>query len=133
MIRVYVDAVADLLHIGHLNFFRMAKSVPTIKTQLIVGVHSDKTAAGYKRKPVIDQYQRYEMVRALEIVDEVIEDAPLILTPRYLYDNRIDMVVRADDVKVTNPQIEQVVSFVTFVPYTKGISTSQIIEEIRNG
>ena len=133
MIRVYVDAVADLFHVGHITFFRNARAIlaDSGDVTLVVGVHSDKTTEGYKRKPVIEQEQRYEIVRACRYVDELIEDAPLIVTPAYLIKHRIDAVVRSDDIQPDNPQIAQVIDKVHWIPYTKGVSTTLIMERIR--
>jgi len=134
VIRVYVDAVADLFHVGHIRFFRNARAIADDggNVELVVGVHSDKTTEGYKRKPVIDQQQRYEVVRACRYVDEVIEDAPLIVTPGYLLEHRIDVVVRSNDIQPDNPQIVQVSDKLQWVPYTKGVSTTEILERIRS-
>ena len=134
MIRVYVDAVADLFHVGHIRFFRNARAIADDggNVELVVGVHSDQTTEGYKRKPVIDQQQRYEVVRACRYVDEVIEDAPLIVTPGYLLEHRIDVVVRSNDIQPDNPQIVQVSDKLQWVPYTKGVSTTEILERIRS-
>ena len=56
--RVYVDAVADLYHIGHVNFLNAAyeqgikcaeqkyfDAPQTPPVHLIVGIHNDKTVA----------------------------------------------------------------------------------------
>ena len=45
-----------------------------------MGVISDKNATNYKRKPIIDEKDRYEIIRNLKLVDLIIEDAPLIIT-----------------------------------------------------
>ena len=65
------------------------------------------------------------------VVDEVIEDAPLIVTPGYLLEHRIDVVVRSNDIQPDNPQIVQVSDRVKWVPYTEGVSTTEIIARIR--
>ena len=118
---------------GHIRFFRNARAIADDpdNVELGVGVHSDKTTEGYKRKPVIDQQQRYEVVRACRYVDEEIEDAPLIVTPGYLLEHRIDVVVRSNDIHPYNPQIVQVSDKVKWVPYAEGVSTTGIIERIR--
>jgi cytidyltransferase-like protein len=133
MIRVYVDAVADLFHVGHLTFFRRARALlcDSDDVVLVVGIHSDQTTEAYKRRPVIAQAQRYEMVRACRYVDEVIEDAPLILTPAYLREHRIDAVVRANDIQPDDPQIAQISDKLHWVPYASGVNTTSIVERIR--
>ena len=132
MKRVYVDAVADLFHMGHLNLFKRAKNEGDF---LIVGIHSDKTVKSYKRTPIIEQEQRYEIVRACKYVDEVIEDAPLIITQDFMVLHNIDLVIHGDDrgdhfgIQHGDPLK---VGKMKYLPYTKGISTSIIIERIIN-
>ncbi len=60
--------VGDLLHYGHLRFFRKCKQHCDY---LIVGVYTDELTVTYKRKPVMTFEERIEMIRALRIVDEV--------------------------------------------------------------
>ena len=77
MIRVYTDMAADMFHIGHLNLIKRMK---IFGDYIIVGIHSDDDIASYKRRPIIEDKQRYEIVRSCKYVDEVIEAAPLIMT-----------------------------------------------------
>ena len=87
MIRVYVDMVADLFHVGHLNLIQSARK---FGDTLIVGIHSDEDVSSYKRMPIINEKDRYEMVRSCRYVDEVIEEAPLKITKEFL--DSIDMI-----------------------------------------
>ena len=87
MKRVYTDMAADMFHVGHLNLIKRAKS---LGDYLIVGVHSDDDIGQYKRRPIIPQEDRYEMVRSCRYVDEIIEAAPLVMTKDFLLDNKID-------------------------------------------
>ena len=95
MIRVYVDMVADLFHVGHINLMQRAKA---FGNYLIVGVHSDKDVASYKRKPIINEENRYEIVRNCKLVDQLIEAAPLLITEEFIKKYEIDLVVHGDDI-----------------------------------
>jgi ethanolamine-phosphate cytidylyltransferase len=68
-----MDGCFDLMHSGHFNAVRQAKALGKI---LVVGVHSDEEIARNKGPPVMNEQERYAMVRACKWVDEVIEDAP---------------------------------------------------------
>ena len=133
MIRVYADIVGDLFHVGHINLFKQAKE---FGDYLIVGVHSDSSVQSYKRKPIFSEQDRYEIVRNCSIVDEVIEDAPLVLTREYIGDNKIDVVVHGDD-KSPHFEVQHKVplemGIMKYMKYTDGISTSEIIDRIKNG
>ena len=68
--RVYVDGVFDLYHRGHLESFKYIKSeefskLMNIKSNihLIVGVVSDKDCESYKRKPIINELDRLELIK----------------------------------------------------------------------
>jgi cytidyltransferase-like protein len=71
--RIYMDGCFDLMHSGHFNAIRQCK---IIGVTLVVGVHSDAEITRNKGPPVMNEAERYAMVRACKWVDEMIEDAP---------------------------------------------------------
>jgi cytidyltransferase-like protein len=129
--RVYVDAVCDLLHVGHVALFKKAK---TLGQSLIVGIHNDSTVASYKRRPIMTMDERIAVVEALGVVDLVVSHAPLQLSADYLVAHGIDLVVHGDDAPAASLQsmygaaIEQ--GMFQSVPYYKGVSTSNIISRV---
>jgi D-beta-D-heptose 7-phosphate kinase/D-beta-D-heptose 1-phosphate adenosyltransferase len=61
----------DLVHAGHIDLLRKAKSKGDI---LIVGINSDKSVREYKKKPgrpIIPEKYRTELLAAIEYVDFV--------------------------------------------------------------
>ena len=129
--RVYVDAVADLTHAGHIAMFKRAREMGDY---LIVGIHSDKDVESYKRLPILTMEERIAAVAACRFVDEVIANAPLRTNEEYIKKHKIDVVVHGDDF---NP--EAIASYYEVpirlgifktIPYTPGISTTNIIERI---
>ena len=132
MTRVYVDIVGDLFHIGHLNLFKKAKALYD-NSSLIVGVHSDLDAAKYKRTPIIQEDQRYESVSSCKIVDELIKNAPLLITTEFISEHQIDYVVHGNDItEEINRQhkIPSQMGIVRYVECTEGISTTEIINKV---
>jgi len=130
MIRVYADMVSDLFHIGHINFLKQAK---ILGNYLIVGIHSDKSVASYKRPPIVNESQRYEIVRNCKLVNEVIQDAPLILTKEFIIKHKIDIVVHGSDENSAFEEQHRVpleLGIMRYVNYTTGISTTDIINKI---
>ncbi len=87
--RVYLDGVFDLFHVGHL---RALQHVATLGT-VVVGVIGDADATDYKRKPTIPESERAEIVGALQCVDTVIRNPPLVLTADFMAAHGIDLVV----------------------------------------
>lgn len=132
-VRIYVDIVGDLFHAGHVAFLKKAKS---FGDYLIVGVLADDTVEEYKREPIITLEDRVKVVEACRYVDQVVVAPPLRLTEEMIRDLEIDYVVHGDDFNPALLEDQYGVSlklgiFKT-VPYTPGISTTQIIERIVN-
>jgi|3_EtaG_2_1085321.scaffolds.fasta_scaffold03210_5 cytidyltransferase-like protein len=130
MVRVYVDMVADLFHVGHLNLICQAREHGDY---LIVGVHSDEDVASYKRDPIISEKDRYQIIKSCKYVDEVIEAAPLIISEEFLKKHRIDVIIHGNDVgdaikKQHRVPLEK--NMIKYVPYTEGVSTTEIISKI---
>ena len=128
---VYVDIVGDLFHAGHIEFLKNAKS---FGNYLIVGVLADDTVKEYKRKPVLCLEDRVKVISACKYVDEVIVAPPLRLTEQMVRDLKIDFVVHGDDFNkdLLEDQYGIALKLGIFrtVPYTKGISTTDIIRRI---
>lgn len=130
-VRVYVDMVCDLFHAGHIQFIKQARE---LGDYLIVGLMSDEDTASYKRLPILTLAERTEMVKACRYVDEVIPGAPLSADEDFIDKHHIDIIVHGDDFnqdtinKYYLPAIKR--GIFRTVPYTKGISTSDIINRI---
>ncbi len=130
-VRVYVDIVGDLFHAGHIQFFDQAKSHGDY---LIVGVLADDIVEGYKRKPILTLEERVKVIKACKYVDEVIVAPPLRLTEEMIEKYQIDYVVHGDDFNKDLLEDQYGVSLrrgiFRTVPYTPGISTTDIISRI---
>jgi FAD synthetase len=73
-IRVLTGGVFDLLHVGHIHFLKQAKE---LGDELIVIVAHDETVRRQKRRePINSAEDRAELLRALEMVDEVYIGTP---------------------------------------------------------
>tara|TARA_B110000977_G_C11023923_1_gene472413 strand:- start:716 stop:1117 length:402 start_codon:yes stop_codon:yes gene_type:complete len=128
MSRIYVDGVFDLFHVGHLNLLKNAKKHGDI---LVVGIISDKDTESYKRTPIINHKNRISMLKYCSLVDEVIENPPLLITQQFIIDNKIDLVIHADDSKQEEFfKVPIELGIMKYVPYTKSISTTMIINKI---
>ena len=78
---VFTNGCFDILHAGHVDYLRFAKSKGD---KLVVGVNSDESVSRLKGdgRPVICLEQRLEVLRSLDFVDFVVpfgEDTPLDL------------------------------------------------------
>ena len=94
MFNIYVDGIYDLFHAGHVNTLKNIKNMRD-NVNLMVGLINDKEATNYKRQPVINETNRYIMLDSCKYVDEVIIDAPLIVTKDFMDKHKIDLVVHS--------------------------------------
>lgn len=90
-VRIYADGIFDLFHFGHACALEQAKKLfPHV--YLLVGVCNDAATNLYKGKTVMTEDERYESVRHCKWVDEVVKDAPWIITEEFLDAHDIDYV-----------------------------------------
>ena len=127
---VYVDGVFDLFHAGHIAFLKKAKAVGGTGAKLIVGVVTDKDAS-WKRDPYVSHENRVAMLKHCNIVDEVIETPPLIISEPFLRDREIDFVVHGDDDRQEQFfAVPIALGVMRYVSYTGGISTTEIARRV---
>jgi len=132
---VYVGMSADIIHPGHLNIIRKANRYGSVT----VGVLTDKAIASYKRLPFLSFEQRKFIVENLKGVNNVVAQETLDYRPN-LKLLRPDFVVHGDDWKegVQKNIRQQVIDTlaewggkVVDVPYTQGISSSLLNQQIK--
>lgn len=135
-VRVYADGIYDLFHFGHARSLEQAKkSFPN--AYLLVGCCNDEVTHKYKGKTVMTDKERYESLRHCKWVDEVIPDAPWVITQEFLDKHRIDYVAHDSlpyaDASGAGKDVYEFVKAVGKFKETKrteGISTSDIIMRI---
>ena len=129
----YTDGVFDLFHVGHLNMVETAKAHCE---ELIVGVHSDEVVRGYKKiTPIINENDRARIMGSIKGVDRVVINQfrdKMKLWELYHF----DVIFIGDDWKGTErwinfeKELAKINVDVIYVPYTKGISTTEIKQRI---
>ncbi|KAM9995153.1 hypothetical protein ACTFIY_001328 [Dictyostelium cf. discoideum] len=134
LVRVYADGIYDLFHFGHARSLQQAKSLFK-NTYLIVGVCNDEITHKLKGKTVMNGEERAESLRHCRWVDEVVENAPWVVTQEFIDQHNIDYVSHGEDLCLDKDgnDIYQFVKdqgkFRT-IKRTDGISTSDIILRI---
>ncbi|XP_062223954.1 choline-phosphate cytidylyltransferase 1-like [Phragmites australis] len=135
-IRVYADGIYDLFHFGHARSLEQAKRLFP-NTYLLVGCCNNELTHKYKGKTVMTEDERYESLRHCKWVDEVIPDAPWVVTEEFLDKHNIDFVAHdslpyADASGAGKDVYEHVKKLGKFkeTQRTDGISTSDIIMRI---
>ena len=128
----YTCGVFDLFHTGHLNLLERCKEMCEI---LIVGVCDDEYVRKIKNKePVILEADRVRILNALkcvdaaELVDIEVTDNKLLAQKQF----KFDVLFSGDDWKGTErynrteKEFEQIGVSIEYLPYTHGVSTSDI-------
>ncbi len=132
MIRVYSDMVADLFHYGHIEFLKKASA---LGAYLLVGVCDDATAEHSKWKPILTMEERVALVAGCRYVDEVLPHAPWIIDRTWIAKYHLHLVVHGDD--YLQEYLEHIykipieMGILRVVPYTSGISTTDIIRRCK--
>lgn len=133
----YTCGVFDLFHVGHLNLLERCKSMCDI---LIVGVCNDDYVRNVKHKnPVFTEQERERILNALEVVDVayLVDIETTNDKMRALNMFHFDVLFSGDDWKgserynKTEKDFAELGVSIEYLPYTKGISTSQIKEDLK--
>lgn len=129
MIVGYTTGVYDLLHVGHLNLLKRAKSMCD---RLIVGVSTDELVQKHKAKtPVQSLEHRMAIVAALKDVDAVVPQDEI---DKFKAHKRLkfDVLFVGDDwlESATWNKFEKVAKTldvkIIYLPYTSEISTTAL-------
>eukprot|EP01137_Pigoraptor_chileana_P011605 Opistho-2@62731 len=128
-IRVWCDGCYDMMHFGHANSLRQARLMGDL---LVVGVHSDEEITRNKGPPVMNEQERYKMVRACKWVDEIVENAPYNTTIDTLDAYNCDFSVHGDDITTNADGIDTYQAVKDAGRYreckrTEGISTTDLV------
>lgn len=130
---VFTNGCFDILHAGHIRYLEDARALGDL---LVVGVNSDSSTRHLKgpSRPIVLENERAEAVAALRSVDYVTvfeEDTP-VETIRIL---KPDIHVKGGDYCAVDlpetPVVESYGGKIVIVPFSKGLSTTSIIERIR--
>lgn len=125
---VWSNGCYDIMHFGHVNSLKYAKS---LGTKLCVGVNSDESIKRLKgdNRPIVPLKERVEMLKALDCVDFVVvleDDFPQNIIEQI----KPDVLVKGADWEGKNVAGADVVKKVEYFPLVEGLSTTNIIEKI---
>jgi D-beta-D-heptose 7-phosphate kinase / D-beta-D-heptose 1-phosphate adenosyltransferase len=130
---VFTNGCFDILHRGHITYLNRAKACGEI---LIVGINSDESVRRLKgeSRPINSLEDRAQILAALSCVDHIVpfnSDTPHELIRMI----RPDIFVKGGDYsRETLPEaslVEKLGGKVEILPYLENLSTTNIIERIR--
>lgn len=133
----YTCGVFDLFHVGHLNLLERCKSMCDY---LIVGVCDDEYVRKVKNKEaVVPVADRIRILKALKCVDDAIlvdietTNDKMLALERFHFNVLFsgDDWKGSDRYKKTEKEFDKIGVAIEYLPYTKGVSTSQLKEEMK--
>ncbi len=132
---VFTNGCYDLLHAGHIRLLRASRREGDL---LVVGLNSDSSIRRLKGegRPITPEAERAEVLASLSCVDYVVlfdEDTPFDLIGQVLP----DVLVKGEDWKekgvVGRDIVEENGGKVVLIPLTPGLSSTKIIEKMKEG
>jgi len=131
-VRIFMDGAFDMMHYGHMNAFRLARS---LGTHLIVGVNSDESIKECKGVPLMKDQERLTMVSGCKFVDQVIPGCPYVMNSEYLdyviKKFKVDYVIHGDDPCIVDGKdvyaAAKSMGKYRSIPRTEGVSTTDFI------
>jgi rfaE bifunctional protein nucleotidyltransferase chain/domain len=129
---IWTNGCFDIVHIGHIELFKFAKS---LGDKLIVGIDSDERIKKYKYpnnkyRPINDQNNRVKFLQSIKYIDDVIIFNNHEYMKNLLIQYKIDTIVVGDDYKNSEVVGEDIVKNIVFFPKILNKSSSSIIEKM---
>lgn len=132
---VFTNGCFDLLHVGHINLLRQAKSLGNI---LVVGLNTDASVARLKgsERPINSEQERALILAELEAVDAIVlfdTDTPITLIETIQPDILVKGSDYVDKEIVGQEIVENTGGEVYLIPAIAGYSTTNLIKRIKGG
>jgi D-beta-D-heptose 7-phosphate kinase/D-beta-D-heptose 1-phosphate adenosyltransferase len=129
---VFTNGCFDIVHLGHVEYFRFAKRQGDI---LVVAVNSDASIQRLKgpKRPIINEQDRLSVLEELESIDYLIQfedDTPIPLLERIRPDVLVKGADYAKDQVVGGELVERMGGRIALAPLVDGRSTSSVIQRI---
>lgn len=129
---VFTNGCFDLIHLGHVSYFRFAKQQGDL---LVVAVNTDDSIRRLKgdKRPIINEHDRISVLEELESIDYLVrfdQDTPLSLIQQIKPDVLVKGADYAKEQIVGWDVVEANGGRVALAPLVDGQSTSGVIKRI---
>ena len=130
---IFTNGVFDILHTGHIELLKFAKS---LGEKLIVAINSDDSVRALKgpNRPINNEYDRKQVLESLSCVDEVVIFNTK--SPKNLIDSIMPSVLvkggewTASEVRLRDKVLDEIE--IKIYPFLKDYSTTNVIKKIHN-
>lgn len=136
-LRVYTGGTFDLIHSGHVNFLKACAAIGTVT----VALNTDEFIAEYKGKPPIMSYEeRFDVLSEFRCVDNVIPNFGGADSRSVILDVMPDIIAIGSDwarkdyykqMGFTQDWLDELDISLIYIPYTQGISTTELKRRIK--
>jgi len=144
MIKVaYIGGTFDMFHAGHVNLLKRCHEIFDF---VVVALNNDAFCEKFKRKPIMTFEERKTVIESSKYVDRVVENFGNEDSSKTISALKDDMggltafyIVHGDDwtgdaymkqLCITQEWMDYIGAQLVYLPYTKGISTTDIIKRV---
>lgn len=137
---VYTGGTFDLFHMGHVNFLRQCKKIAGENGEVVVSLNTDEFIIQYKGKPPLFSYKEREYIlSACRFINKIIPNSGGSDSKPAILAAQPDFIVIGDDwckkdyyaqMGFTQKWLDDQKITLCYVPYTQGVSTTQLKERI---
>lgn len=129
---ILINGTFDVLHKGHLELIRFARSIGGGGSRLVIAIDSDRRVKELKgeTRPINNQDDRAEMLSNILGVSKVVVFDSDIELENIITEEKINIMVKGTDY-VGKPIVgEHLVRYVVFMKRIDGYSTTEKIQDI---
>ena len=136
---LYTGGTFDLFHYGHMQFLKNCKR---LSRRVIVSLNTDEFIEEYKgKKPFLSFEERKKSILMSGCADEVIENSGGSDSKPAILSVRPDIIAIGDDwckrdyykqMDFTQEWLDERKILLVYLPYTRDISTTDIIKRVKN-
>jgi glycerol-3-phosphate cytidylyltransferase len=137
---VYTGGTFDLFHAGHVNFLKRCKEIAGKSGNVIVSLNTDEFIKEYKGKPPIVGFSdRMAVLKACKYVDQVVANSGGADSKPTILEIKPDIIAIGTDwarkdyykqMQFTQDWLDEKNISLIYIPYTKGISSTEIKQRI---
>jgi len=138
---VYTGGTFDVFHSGHCNFLKKCKEIAGTNGKVIVSLNTDEFIFNYKKRlPICNYEERKSVLLSCKYVDDVVENIGGNDSKLSILLVKPDIIVVGSDwakkdyysqMSFTQDWLDIKNISLAYVPYTCGISSTEIKERIK--